>query len=202
MAEHVTVSNVPDVCHTSILLHSMTWVVRTSEMFGSTQKKAGHCPHLGCWFRANRRFWTAASVQGVHFRRSGPDSVAQPLKSGGGKSLITMQTSKTCCLDKDGLPQTTRDTTELIKSRAHPFSSPDSQQENRFPPSCCPHGTQVGFSQDSEADSWLPRQGDGCTQTLTGAGGCVRSWWALVSIHSEPTTVFVTRTVLFPAPAV
>ena len=91
-------------------------------MFGSSQKKVGHCPHLGCWFGANRRFRTAASVQGVHFQRCGPDSVAQPLKSGGGKSLITMQTSKICCLDTDGLPQTTRDTTELIKSRARPFS--------------------------------------------------------------------------------
>ena len=26
----------------------MTWVVSTSEMFGSRQKKVGHCPHLGC----------------------------------------------------------------------------------------------------------------------------------------------------------
>ena len=39
------------------------------------------------WFEANRRFRTAASVQGVHIQRCGPDSVGQHLKSGGGTSL-------------------------------------------------------------------------------------------------------------------
>ena len=153
MAEHVTVSNVPDVSHTSSLLQSMTWVVSTSEMFPPEESWTLSTSWL---FGANRRFRTAASVQGVHFQRCAPDSVAQPLKSGGGKSLITTQTSKICCLDTDGLAQTTRDTTELIKSRARP--SPDSPQEGRLAPSCCPHGTPVGFSQDSVADLWLPRQ--------------------------------------------
>ena len=36
------------------------------------------------WFETNRRLCTAASVQGVHVQR---DSIVQPSKSGGGKSL-------------------------------------------------------------------------------------------------------------------